>query len=123
MRGNWKHVLPQTVLCLLALTGAGTLQAGPGLAAEDEVPGMGEPAGEDAGASALGEELYLQHCTECHSSVAHVRQNRKVQAPEDLRRYIREWSDYLDLGWDDNQRNAVEHHLDLHYYDFGRGQS
>ncbi len=66
----------------------------------------------------VGEMLYQNHCTECHESTLHVRAQTKVETRADLDAYVRQWSDYKQLGWSDTERNAVADYLDQTFYGF-----
>lgn len=65
-----------------------------------------------------GRALYEQHCNLCHLSTAHVRANHKVENAGDLRHFVRRWSDYLKLGWNESDRVDVEEYLHSAYYRF-----
>ncbi len=65
-----------------------------------------------------GRALYEQHCNLCHLSTAHVRANHKVENVQDLRHFVRRWSDYLKLGWAEEDRMDVEEYLHSAYYRF-----
>jgi mono/diheme cytochrome c family protein len=66
----------------------------------------------------LGEMLYQNHCTECHESTLHVREQTKVGNRADLEAYVRQWSDYKQLGWSDTERDAVRDYLNQSFYGF-----
>ena len=43
--------------------------------------------------------LYENHCTACHTSLAHVRENHKADSLDDLRGWVARWQTQLDLPW------------------------
>ena len=63
-----------------------------------------------------GANLYRNHCTECHDSVAHERAARKVESWESLQRWVARWSRHLELGWGEEEREDVATYLDAKYY-------
>lgn len=64
-----------------------------------------------------GQQLYEHHCQLCHQSSAHVRDNHKVKTADDLKYFVRRWSDYLKLDWSVEDRRDVEEFLDDAYYE------
>ncbi len=73
------------------------------------------PASADA---ERGRLLYENHCTSCHTSTAHVRDNHKAKTPADIRSWILRWSGELKLNWSDDERADVYRHLNTKYYKF-----
>ena len=63
-----------------------------------------------------GADLYRNHCTECHDSLAHKRTQRKVESWESLHEWITRWSRHLELGWSKEEREDVAAYLDARYY-------
>lgn len=65
-----------------------------------------------------GEGLYENHCTGCHDSVAHERENRKAGSPDELRAWVTQWSQHLELGWSAEDRDDVAAWLNGRFYRF-----
>lgn len=65
-----------------------------------------------------GQMLYENHCGACHESTVHVREQARAATLADVRAYVQRWSDYLDLGWGDDERDAVIEYLNLTYYGY-----
>ncbi len=65
-----------------------------------------------------GMELYSNHCTVCHTSQAHIRENRKGTSLAAVEAWIRHWATELQLNWGDEEVKAVLHHLNTHYYKY-----
>ena len=65
-----------------------------------------------------GRLLYENHCTVCHTSVVHVREQHKAQSREDLQAWIRRWQQQLDLQWGDTEVEDVTEYLNESYYGF-----
>jgi len=65
-----------------------------------------------------GRLLYENHCTVCHTSVVHVREQRKAASREDLQAWIRRWQQQLDLQWENNDVDDVTEYLNDSYYGF-----
>lgn len=63
-----------------------------------------------------GRLLYENHCTVCHASVVHVREDRKVQTRADLLAFIVRWQSYLGLGWSAGEVKDVLAYLNEKYY-------
>ena len=63
-----------------------------------------------------GADLYNNHCTECHGSVAHKRATSKVKSWESLQEWVTRWSGHLTLGWGKEEREDVATYLDTQYY-------
>jgi hypothetical protein len=70
-------------------------------------------AGEQRGAL-----LYENHCTSCHASTVHIREQRKSKNPAELRAWILRWSGELKLNWRDDELADVYQYLNNHYYKF-----
>ena len=69
-------------------------------------------------APARGELLYDNHCTACHTSVAHVRENRRANSVAAVEAWVRRWSGELKLGWTEDEVTDVTQHLVNRYYKF-----
>lgn len=65
-----------------------------------------------------GHLLYENHCTACHTSVAHVRAQRKAQSVNDIRKQVLRWSGHLDLQWRADEVADVVDYLNSTYYHF-----
>jgi hypothetical protein len=65
-----------------------------------------------------GQLLYENHCTSCHASTVHIREQRKVKSPAELRAFIQRWSGELKLTWSAEELNDVYLHLNNRYYKF-----
>lgn len=63
-----------------------------------------------------GADLYRNHCSECHGSVAHERTARKVRSWESLQEWVGRWSGHLQLGWGAEEREDVATYLDMEFY-------
>lgn len=71
-----------------------------------------------AGDGERGERLYENHCTACHTSIAHKREGRKAYSKESLRDWVKRWQEHLALGWSDADIDDVATFLDERYYNF-----
>jgi len=65
-----------------------------------------------------GRLLYENHCTNCHASTVHVRDQRKSKTPTEMRAWIMRWSGELKLNWSEDELADVYQHLNNHYYKF-----
>jgi hypothetical protein len=65
-----------------------------------------------------GQLLYENHCTSCHTSTTHIREQRKTKTPAELRAWILRWSDELKLNWHQDELADVYQYLNSHYYKF-----
>lgn len=63
-----------------------------------------------------GRLLYENHCQVCHTSVVHVREQRKATTPGALRGWIDRWSTELKLSWTPEDSNDVYLYLNNRYY-------
>jgi len=68
-----------------------------------------------------GRLLYENHCTSCHTSTAHVRDQRKTKTPAELRAWILRWSGELKLNWSEDELTDVYQYLNNHFYKFPVG--
>jgi hypothetical protein len=62
--------------------------------------------------------LYENHCTSCHVSTVHIRDQRKSKDPAELRAWILRWSGELKLNWRDDELADVYQYLNNRYYKF-----
>lgn len=76
------------------------------------------PAAAQSADAERGRLLYENHCTVCHESVVHVRDDRKVDSRAALLGYVARWQDYLGLGWSAEEMNDVRAYLNEQYYGF-----
>ena len=65
-----------------------------------------------------GRLLYENHCTSCHASTVHIRDQRKSKTPAEMRAWILRWSGELKLGWSEDELADVYRHLNNRYYKF-----
>ena len=69
-----------------------------------------------AGDSERGRLLYENHCTVCHTSVVHVREQRKAASREQIQSWIRRWQKELNLQWGVTEIDDVTEFLNDRYY-------
>lgn len=65
-----------------------------------------------------GRLLYENHCTSCHTSTVHVRDQRKSETPTEMRAWILRWAEELKLNWREDDLADVYRHLNNRYYKF-----
>ena len=65
-----------------------------------------------------GQLLYENHCTSCHASIVHVREQRKSKSQAELRAWILRWSGELKLNWTGDELADVYRPLNNRYYKF-----
>jgi len=63
-----------------------------------------------------GHLLYENHCTVCHTSVVHIRENRKSNSREEIRNWVQRWQKELGLQWSSGEVDDVVEYLDERYY-------
>ena len=63
-----------------------------------------------------GQLLYENHCLECHTSVVHIRNNRKAVTLTEVRNFVIRWSHELRLPWQEEEIDDVVRYLDQQYY-------
>ena len=63
-----------------------------------------------------GQLLYENHCLECHTSVVHIRNNRKAINLIEVRKFVIRWSRELHLPWQKEEIDDVVRYLDRQYY-------
>lgn len=68
--------------------------------------------------SSHGELLYENHCTSCHTSVAHRRDNRRAKSATEVNGWVRRWANELNLDWSSGDIDDVTRHLVRRYYKF-----
>lgn len=67
-----------------------------------------------------GELLYENHCTGCHTSVAHVRADHRAKSVADVNAWVNRWAGELKLGWNKDDVTEVTQYLARRYYKFGQ---
>jgi mono/diheme cytochrome c family protein len=79
-----------------------------------------QPAEEPASPAvpSRGQLLYEDHCTTCHESTIHVRENRRTHSLTELRERVEGWAAYLTLHWSRDEVDEVVHHLNSQFYKF-----
>jgi mono/diheme cytochrome c family protein len=63
-----------------------------------------------------GQLLYENHCTSCHTSTVHIREQRKAKTPAEVRAWILRWSGELKLNWSEDELADVYQYLNNRYY-------
>ena len=63
-----------------------------------------------------GRLLYENHCTVCHTSVVHLREQRKATSREEIQAWIRRWQKELNLQWGTVEVDDVTEYLNDRYY-------
>ncbi len=63
-----------------------------------------------------GQLLYDNHCTSCHDSRAHIRDNRRAQSLPDVRQWVVRWSNHLALNWGSDERSDVADYVYGRFY-------
>lgn len=65
-----------------------------------------------------GQMLYENHCTRCHASVLHVRENRRAVSLKVLEGWVRRWSGEEKLPWSEEEIVEIVDYLNQRYYKF-----
>ncbi len=63
-----------------------------------------------------GRLLYENHCTVCHTSVVHLREQRKATSRAEIQTWVRRWQQELGLQWGTLEVDDVTEHLNDRYY-------
>lgn len=69
-----------------------------------------------AGDAERGRLLYENHCTVCHTSVVHIREDRRATSREEIRNWIDRWQKELGLQWTSAEIDDVLEYLNDRYY-------
>ena len=70
-----------------------------------------------------GQLLYENHCTECHTSVAHIRADRRVRTMKDLEAWVMRWAGQRKLQWSADDVAEVVDYLNGRYYQLTPNES
>ena len=65
-----------------------------------------------------GQLLYENHCTVCHTSVAHIRSDRRAKSVKDIETWVMRWAGVRRLDWSADDVSDVVQYLDETYYHF-----
>lgn len=65
-----------------------------------------------------GQLLYENHCTDCHESLVHIRDNRKAGSLSALRAQIERWHETLELPWQSDDVGDVLAYLNRRFYGY-----
>lgn len=71
-----------------------------------------------AASAERGQMLYENHCTSCHTSTVHIREQRKSKSPAEVHAWILRWSGELKLNWSENELVDVYQYLNNRFYKF-----
>src|SRR5581483_8094011 len=71
--------------------------------------------GPDIGRGAM---LYENHCTICHTSVVHVREDHRATSDVEVENWVRRWSTDQKLGWSQQDVDDVTSYLLSTFYKF-----
>ena len=63
-----------------------------------------------------GEALYENHCQECHDTIVHKRQDRKVESIETLRAWVMSMSVHTGLTWAEAEVSDITQYLNQRFY-------
>ena len=110
--------LPVLILALASLPAMTAVRDEIPVAPELPVPAQApaKPSGPSAEAVSRGRMLYENHCTRCHTSVLHVRDNRRAVSLKVLEGWVRRWSGEEKLGWSEEEIVEVVDYLNRRYY-------
>ena len=65
-----------------------------------------------------GQQLYENHCQECHESQVHIREQRKAATLADVRWQIARWQEVLQLPWTAAEVDDVQAYLNAEHYHY-----
>ena len=77
-------------------------------------------SGVPGGSAYRGELLYENHCTGCHTSIAHIRENRRARSAGEVQAWVGRWAGELKLSWTTEEVRDVAQFLVNRYYKFGK---
>jgi len=63
-----------------------------------------------------GEELYENHCKECHEGAAHLRPASRIATMGDIRNQVTSWSIHSNLDWSSEDVEDVADYLNKTFY-------
>jgi hypothetical protein len=63
-----------------------------------------------------GRLLYENHCTHCHASVVHVREDRRARSLKEIETWVMRWAGVLKLTWNASDVAEVVDYLNRRYY-------
>jgi hypothetical protein len=66
-----------------------------------------------------GKLLYENHCKVCHTSVVHVREDRKARSRDEIRTWVQRWRTELGLQWESADVDDIVEYLNDRYYKLG----
>ncbi len=67
---------------------------------------------------ARGGLLYSTHCSACHNSTIHWREQKLATDWKSLKAQVRLWQGYTKLSWSEQDIMDVTAYLNMHYYNF-----
>lgn len=67
---------------------------------------------------ARGELLYAAHCTACHTSEIHWREQKLATGWSSLKAQVRRWQASIGLAWSEEEITDVARYLNAAYYGF-----
>jgi hypothetical protein len=65
-----------------------------------------------------GRLLYENHCTSCHESVVHIRDNRQAKSLGEVYWQTTRWAVERELDWRYEEINDVARYLNTRFYQF-----
>ena len=63
-----------------------------------------------------GRLLYENECMVCHTSIVHIREDRKAQTRDEIRGWVQRWTKELKLQWESGDIDDVIEYLNDKYY-------
>lgn len=67
---------------------------------------------------ARGGLLYSTHCSACHNSTIHWREQKLATDWKSLKGQVKLWQGYANLHWSEEEIIDVTAYLNMHYYNF-----
>jgi len=65
-----------------------------------------------------GQSLYENHCTECHTSVVHVRGDHKAKSIPEIEQFILRWVAYRKIPWSMEEVRDVLAYINGRFYHY-----